>query len=253
MNNKDNKNGFSNFNNLAKEKKLMAGDKNTGKGFAGLSDLVSEISSINVPIKQEVNTDIKPSTTPKESRSVNDNTIELTDTNEVKPSTTPSSENFYTKFFGLGIILIIMIWLLYTICDTNEKKNKSPSYTHFTSSQEYSSTQNTPPLISQAPSLRHDTNIQYEKPSPGENNILSISEIRWCIRERIRLETMRDVVDNNVGINKFNNSVADYNIRCASYRYHQREQAQAERDVEAHRSQIVSDAIYDARQLGHSY
>jgi hypothetical protein len=83
--------------------------------------------------------------------------------------------------------------------------------------------------------------------------VLSVPEIRWCIREGIRIEAMRDVIDNNAGIDEFNRIVNDYNSRCGSYRYRQGSQSRAERDVEAYRSQIVAEAIREARQLGRSY
>ncbi|RDH87947.1 MAG: hypothetical protein DIZ78_03730 [endosymbiont of Escarpia spicata] len=64
---------------------------------------------------------------------------------------------------------------------------------------------------------------------------------------------MRDVIDSNAEVGKFNRIVDDYNSRCGSYRYRQGSQSRAERDVKPYRSQIIAEAIREARQLGGSY
>lgn len=92
--------------------------------------------------------------------------------------------------------------------------------------------------------------LQYDKPSIGTDNVLSVPEISWCLREGIRIEAMRNIIDNNEGIDEFNQIVNDYNNRCGSYRYRQGSLQRAEREVEAYRSQIVSEAIRNAKQLG---
>ncbi len=108
-------------------------------------------------------------------------------------------------------------------------------------------------LANQAPSVTQSDELQYRKPSVGTNNILSVSEIRWCIREGVRIEAMRDIIDTKQGIYEFNRIVDDYNSYCGSYRYRPGSQRRAERDVAAYQSQIVSEAIRDARQLDRSY
>ena len=62
-----------------------------------------------------------------------------------------------------------------------------------------------------------------------------------------------DVIDSNAEVGKFNRIVNDYNSRCGSYRYRQGSQSRAERDVEPYQSQIVAEAIREARQSGSSY
>ena len=147
----------------------------------------------------------------------------------------------------LGIIgVVFVIWLINNLGQTNKK----PSYTPPSSSQSYSYPPSTPAPTVQTPSSNQSTGLQYTKPSVGTNNVLSVPEICWCIREGIRIEAMRDVIDTNEGIDEFNRIVNDYNSRCGSYRYRQGSQSRAERDVEPYRSQIVEEAIREARQLG---
>lgn len=235
----------------------MAGDNdNDKKGFSGLSDLASEVSDINEPIKPEPKTEAKPSTPkqpPQPQRDTTTSEPEQKFTSSPPPVETVNTGNNEGGSGGkwiLGIISVIfVIWLI----NNAEQSNKKPSYTQPSSSQSYSSPKSTPAPVTQTQSTTQSAGLQYTKPSVGSNNVLSVPEIRWCIREGIRIEAMRDIIDNNTGIDEFNQIVNDYNSRCGSYRYREGSQSRAERDVEAYRTQIVSEAIREARQLGRSY
>jgi hypothetical protein len=232
----------------------MAGDKDMDKrGFSGLSDLASEVSGINEPIKPEPKTEAKPSTPkqpPQPQREVGPSEPERKSTSSPLPIETVSSGKSGGGSSGkwiLGIIgVIFVIWLF----NNGEQSNKKTSYTPPSSSQNYSYPQSLGVPAVQTPSTTQSAGLQYTKPSVGTNNVLSVPKIRWCVREGIRIEAMRDVIDTNAGIDEFNRIVKDYNSRCGSYRYRQGDQPRAKRDVEAYRSQIVSEAIRDARQLG---
>lgn len=235
----------------------MAGDNDKDKkGFSGLSDLASEVSGIDEPIKPEPKAEAKPSAPkqpPQPQREAAPSEPERKTTSSPPPIETVSSGKSGGGSGGkwiLGIIgVIFVIWLI----NSGDQSNKKPSYTPPSSSQSYSYPQSTPAPAVQTPSTTQSAGLQYTKPSVGTNNVLSVPEIRWCIREGIRIEAMRDVIDNNAGIDEFNRIVNDYNSRCGSYRYREGSQSRAERDVEAYRSQIVSEAIREARQLGRSY
>ena len=235
----------------------MAGDNDKDKkGFSGLSDLASEVSGIDEPIKPEPKAEAKPSAPkqpPQPQREAAPSEPERKTTSSPPPIETVSSGTSGGGSGGkwiLGIIgVIFVIWLI----NSGDQSNKKPSYTPPSSSQSYSYPQSTPAPAVQTPSTTQSAGLQYTKPSVGTNNVLSVPEIRWCIREGIRIEAMRDVIDNNAGIDEFNRIVNDYNSRCGSYRYREGSQSRAERDVEAYRSQIVSEAIREARQLGRSY
>ena len=95
--------------------------------------------------------------------------------------------------------------------------------------------------------------LQYDKPPVGRNNVLSVPQLRWCVREGIRIEAMRDYIESNVAVDEFNRGVDDYNRRCASFRYQQGSLEPAQREVEANRNQIVAEAIRNAGKLGRNY
>jgi peptidoglycan hydrolase-like protein with peptidoglycan-binding domain len=232
----------------------MAGDNDKNKkGFSGLSDLASEVSGIDEPTKPEPKAEAKPSMPkqpPQPQRKAPPSEPERKTTSSPPPIETVSSGKSGGGSGGkwiLGIIgVIFVIWLI----NNGGQSDKKPSYTPPSSSQSYSSPQSIPAPAVQTPRTTQTAGLQYTKPSVGTENVLSVPEIRWCIREGMRIETMREHIDTNAGIDEFNLIVNDYNSRCGSYRYRQGSRSRAEQDVEAYRSQIISEAIRDAKQLG---
>ena len=231
----------------------MAVDNNEDKkGFSGLSDLASEVSGIDEPVKPEPKAEAKPSAPkqphePQRGSAISD--TERKTTSSPPPIETVSPDKSGGGSGGKWILGIIGVSLVIWLINSADQSNKKPSYNPPSSSQSYSNAQSTPSPTAQTPRTTQSARLQYTKPSVGTNNVLSVLEIRWCIREGIRIEAMRNVIDTNAGIEEFNRIVNDYNSRCGNYRYRQGSQSRAERDVEAYRSQIVSKAISDARQL----
>lgn len=147
----------------------------------------------------------------------------------------------------LGFIgIVAVIWLI----SNTGQSNKQPSQTPPASSQTYNNPESTAAPIVQTPSMPNTHGLQYTKPSVGTNHTLSVSEIQWCIRSGIRIETMRGIINTNAGIDAFNRIVNDHNSRCGSYRYRRGAQEKAKRNVEPYRKQIVEEAIREAKQLG---
>lgn len=235
----------------------MSGDNDNDKdkdkkGFSGLSDLASEVS-VDEPIKPEPKADAKPSAPKQPQRETASSEPERKTTSSPPPVETVRSGKSGGGSGGkwiLGIIAVVfVIWLV----NNGGQSNKKTSYSPPSPSQSYNYPQSSPAPAVQTPSATQSAGLQYTKPSVGTNNVLSVPEIRWCIREGIRIEEMSDIINTNEGIDEFNRIVNDYNSRCGSYRYRQGSQTRAERDVEAYRSQIVAEAIREARQLGGSY
>ena len=80
-------------------------------------------------------------------------------------------------------------------------------------------------------------------PPVGKANVLSVAEIRWCLREDIRIETKRSYVKTNWGVDFLNKMVLNYNQRCGSYQYRRESLERADREVEQMRPQIVAEAM----------
>jgi len=150
--------------------------------------------------------------------------------------------------FKLAVTITGVLLIMAMISIGTQQGMKSSSTTP-SSTQTYSPRETASAPARQATSLSQGSAPQYKKPQTGTNNVLSEPEICWCIRENIRIEAMRGVMDTNEGITEFNRIVDDYNSRCGSYRYRQGSQSRAERDVEPYRSQIVAEAITEARRF----
>jgi len=227
----------------------MAGNNDKGKkGFSGLSDLASEVSGIDELIKPEPKAEAKPSTTKPPPQPQREKASPERKTKSTPPPVeTVSSGNNTGGSGGKWILGIIGVAFVISLINNGWQSNRTSSYDPPSKSQSYSYPQSSPAPAVRAPSSVQNTGLQYTKPSVGTNNVLSVPQIRWCIREGIRIEAMRDVIDSNEEIGKFNRIVVDYNSRCGSYRFRQGSQSRAERDVEPYRSQIVAEAIREAR------
>lgn len=233
----------------------MAGDNGKNKkGFSGLSDLASEISDIDEPIKPEPKAEAKPSThkqQPQPQRQPATSETEQKSTSSSPPIETVSSgkgggASVRKWILGvIGVVFVIVIWLL----NFGGQSNKKSSYNPPSSSQSYSYPQSSPAPTVKTPSPNQSTGLQYTKPSVGTNNLHSVPEIRWCIREGIRIEAMRDVIDTNEGIDDFNSIVNNYNSRCGSYRYRKGSLSRAKREVESFRTQIIANANKEAKEM----
>jgi hypothetical protein len=91
--------------------------------------------------------------------------------------------------------------------------------------------------------------LKIVKPPVGSTNTLSVPQICWCLRESIRLDTMRRYVSTNSAIEKFNQFVNDYNIRCGSFQYYESEMAKAREEISKYREQIIKNAGIDAQKI----
>lgn len=82
-------------------------------------------------------------------------------------------------------------------------------------------------------------------PPVGDNRILSIGEIKYCLAEHIRLEAMQTVINtaSHTEVNNFNLRIDDFNSRCSNYRYRQSDMETARSEVESNRFTLRSQAV----------
>jgi Putative peptidoglycan binding domain len=90
--------------------------------------------------------------------------------------------------------------------------------------------------------------LEIEMPSAGRNQLLSVAELRWCMREDIRIEIL-DTHGARSDAARFNGAANSYNRRCTHFRYREGDLAEARRDVDEARSSIVSEALAEAFAL----
>lgn len=84
-------------------------------------------------------------------------------------------------------------------------------------------------------------------PAPYQDyRTVSVSELRYCIRQEARLESLRYEQMSNPQIDRFNSAIEDYNSRCGSFRYRdsdmdavKREMANDQTDFRAEAQDII--------------
>ncbi|QWE23304.1 hypothetical protein FD975_03600 [Polynucleobacter sp. AP-Jannik-300A-C4] len=193
------------------------------KGFAGLSSLESKVEPVH---SKEVPDQEKNETNLEEPHSQAVRT-EPPPISTVVPKYTYSPEMEFVKKYWIWLLL--GIFLIYIFASQDSKKTTSTSY----SSGSY-----TPAPAYTAPSFSSE--LVESKPLYGANNVLTASEIYYCKAEELRIESNKTTVDryDDFSLTRFNQTVQDYNSRCAQYRYKDAAMNSANNALESNRYSI---------------
>jgi hypothetical protein len=92
------------------------------------------------------------------------------------------------------------------------------------------------------------SSLELAMPSAERNRILSVAELRWCMREDIRIEILDSRGARSYAA-RFNEAANSYNRRCTRFRYRATDFQQARRDIDEARSSIVAEALTEAFAL----
>ena len=84
------------------------------------------------------------------------------------------------------------------------------------------------------------SDLDFVNPPIGDGHMLSLPQLRWCFREKIRTDVLRPLVESNTQIEQFNTIVANYNSRCVNSRYLQEMLTRAQQEVESVRADLVA-------------
>lgn len=95
------------------------------------------------------------------------------------------------------------------------------------------------------PANPEPSNLSEARPSIGTDQVLSPSEIRYCLAEDIRLGAARGVVNGFVDaeVDRFNSMVADYNSRCSRFRYRRGTLESLRSEVETARARLSQEGV----------
>ena len=199
-----------------------------GKGFAGLSSMVSDVDAIiasTPPKTQKVPSDLTPQQSADNSPPVEQSQPRPASQIYQSPAQ-PSSGSSAGKWL-LGIAVVIaLIWLaIQSDSNISSRPSVAPA----------SRPSGVQPQVSSRPTEN--------KPLVGQNNVLSTAQIRYCLAEEIRLDAAETVLNNysKSDINLFNRYINDYNSRCSKFRYRQGALKSARRDVEPYRGQLQAE------------
>ena len=219
----------------------MSDDENK-KGFSGLSSLASDVGEVVAKQAGQTEQAEEPADTqpgrphsssrttapsPRRAPPPESNQEVVASGTSRSPTSSTSGVRWFWGLVGIGVL----IWLFNVPQEDSGRPSTTPPYTPPT------------PSASHAPSPTpgaQPSDLEFSRPPVGGNDVLSAAEIRWCLREDIRIGVLRPLPTTNAQIDQFNAVVADYNSRCGSYRYREGTLTRAQREVERVRAQIVS-------------
>ncbi len=224
------------------------GEDNTSKGFAGLSSLTSTIDEHTpvVPTDRPANAGPKTPSQPPQ-KSAKSSSQRESETSS-PPQKKPPSEKVGSSGWKwlLGVFAILAIVAVYNYSQRNKSPTRSSIYSPPTTSYgTHTGTSSSQSVVTPKPKLAPaipKPKITFERPPVGRDNVLSVAQIRWCQREDMRLGVKKPLIDNNVQVAAFNQSVGDYNMRCGSFRYRKGYLERAKREVEKLRAEIEREA-----------
>lgn len=219
------------------------GNETNKKGFGGLSDLKTDIDSILT--ETEVKSTQSSTSTPKEHT---DATAQAS-SNERKVYQNPQQDNsggtnpLWWWFIGGAILFVIIA------ANSNESSTveSAPVATEEIAPAEEAMPVDAAAVDAAAPAEEEYSSQEqfYAQPSIGHDNILSISEIRYCLANNIKITAIQEKIDetSNYQIDKINEMVEDHNARCGSYRYRESTYSTAVSQVEEERQNIIQTAL----------
>ena len=203
-------------------------EKGEGKGFAGLSSLVSNVDTTPPPPIPK-----KEPAAPGPSAS-----RPATQATQTKPQPrqtyqqppTQSSQGSSGGKWLLGIAAVIgVLWLIGQF----NKHTMAPVSAYSAPAQTATPIYSQSPDVPEAPSRPQES-----MPTVGQDLVFSMAQIRYCLAEDIRMEGAKSALNNyiDLDVDRFNAMVADYNSRCGSFRYRSGALESARRDIEPYRS-----------------
>lgn len=189
-----------------------------GKGFAGLSSLVSDVDSTPPPIPKKMSG--SSGTTSGTSRPP------LQPTPPPQPHKPPQQPVAGSSSGKWWIGIAAVVGLLWVIGQASKTSTTSPAPNY------------SPPEQPQVPSRPEES-----LPPVGQNMVLSTAQIRYCLAEDIRMDGAKAAINNYIesDVDRFNAMVADYNSRCGGFLYRNGALESARRDIEPYRSALLSE------------
>lgn len=213
---------------------------NQGKGFAGLSDLVSDVANeVEAASTPDVRTPPKPTPPPtptpppplpqQKPQAPQPVQVQLA---EAAPSPQSSSNTQPQKSGGFGWVWAVFIGFIVIVAiSSNSGTSNSNAPAASTAPNSVSAPAQAVPVW------------QEEKPPVGTGRTFSSNEIRYCKSESIRIDAMQSALNerSSVEIKRFNQIVSDYNSRCADYRYRNGTLEPVVAEVEKNRNRLAGE------------
>ena len=219
----------------------MANSKNTEKStnsFSGLMKLVSSMSLLDelYPDDPKLRTVKRASASAKDSEYEEyENEDEYAE--EIQPGAVsdmqqkkyPQPQQPRKKGFSKLLLIVGIVFFIWIFSRDSSESSKQRS----------SSTSSNTNTSVTAPQQGN----RFEKPPFGDNNTFTVSQLRWILREEIRIEAMRHRARSKRAKAEFNIMVTVFNSCAANGYYYERDIGIAKKEVESLRKTIEKDAV----------
>lgn len=207
------------------------------KGFAGLESMVSNIDKVVADTRKS------PSLPPPQTTAAPTPTAghviaapsESTPTRQPRtihsqPQKTAGGSGRKIWGWFIGIVVLLAIFNSYNKPQTSTTVPPSASYTP-AAPQSSNSTYVAP------------TAVFEQMPPAGSGRTFSVNEIRYCLSQDIRIDSMRSTVNSysSYEIDQFNAVVSDYNSRCSNFRYRRGALEAIRSEVEVNRPSLSAE------------
>lgn len=223
-------------------------DSYGARGFAGLQSLVSNIGDVTARPPESVKSTgssrtLPPPAPPPLSRTYPSNRQDTDQgcSEQKKELLTQRRELLRTwMWWGVGIG---GLFILITTLNGNQPTLPATDIQSVSSSTGISSpthTVLTPPAWSDLTPPPSE-----EIPPAGLNNLLSRTQITYCLAQNIRLDAAQGMVRQSTAadVDRYNAMIADYNSRCGQYQYEQGSRETARKAVESFRPMYHAEGL----------
>lgn len=86
----------------------------------------------------------------------------------------------------------------------------------------------------------NDSVLTESLPPYGSGSTLNAAQIYYCLAENVRIDANRPTSNqyDNYSVQRFNQTISDYNVRCANFKYKHSAMSSAQKALDANRDSI---------------
>ncbi|MDR5821754.1 hypothetical protein [Caballeronia sp. LZ043] len=210
------------------------------KGFAALNSMVSDI---------EATVAARPASRADDAKAA---TVDTPPAATVEPSSsTPAEPERGSGLWMLIVPVVLIILLAIFVLGTNSKNESNPGSTLESSASTPAAYTPVPVEKTSAPEVQPSQVPSESMPPAGRELVLSASQIRYCLSEKLRIQVWRTRIESTSepSLQPFNDAVSDYNSRCSDFRYRGNTLETIRAEVEANRAALTQEAISRAERF----
>lgn len=209
--------------------------KGEGRGFAGLSSLVSDVDMTPPPAAKT-----EPAATAPSTGRPSPLAAQPQPSQQHQAYPEPAQQASSGSSAGMWVVAITAVISVLWLIGLSDKSPTSPAPAYSPLAEIVTTSDSPSPAEPQAP-----TRPKESIPPVGQGLTLSVAQIRYCLAEDIRVEGARSVLDleDEAATARFNDLIADFNSRCVNFNHGPTALDEAHRDIEPHRRTLRSEGI----------